>query len=523
MSTEHTRPKPKYRKEGNGYVFQHQYTDADGKSLTRSVRVSRITRTRWQSFDYYSDKQIEGTITTGRDTSACAAMDVIDRETENEQHDDTTGHDTATKSSALQVPDITGPSPLTSSSETAPAVVADVEVRPVPAPQANVLPHLRPADQAAQDEAWRRREAVEGVVVGRFANGTKGSLPKDSEHEDVKAALAVLAGTERHHMSLKLALLRDEYDEDEPSTYDVNEARGAWAAPGDHPGMVKIFALLGGKHTRWAHRYPHMTKGAAKIQEDTWTVEKKIHADRFREAGWHVKDGCATGLCVIVWRPGTRPTLPADDGRATASGQAAAGRLPEPPQTEALSRPGSSLNEHAYSGHMMLFDAAVRLEDFRRHRDRQYLAPAAHITRHAAATFKARIGDGSELTWDLVTRYLVEIRSCFYAADRDISFDPNPPAGDMFARDPATSLADLCPEGHHAVMNAARHLDYAARRNDGTAADWADRQAFLAADHFRDTLANGTRETWVMICRYAAELHAATLRARREHRTGTST
>ncbi|MFJ1733256.1 hypothetical protein [Streptomyces sp. NPDC088254] len=518
------RIRPKYRKDRNGYVFGHQYTDADGKSVTRSVRVSRITPTRWQSFDYYSDKQIEGTITTGRDTSAFAAMDAIDREAANDQHDDTSGGEhSGTGGTELRIPDVTGPSPLTPSPGSAPAVADVVEVRPVPAPQANVLPHLRPTDQAAQDEVWRRREAVDGVVVGRFANGTKGSLPKDSENEEVKAALAVLAGTERHHMSLKLALLRDEYDEDEPPTYDANEARGAWVVPGEYPGMVKIFALLNGKHTRWAHRYPHLTKGAAKIQEGTWLVEKKIHADRFREAGWVVEGGYESGLCVIAWRPGS-PLAKAEAliEETPAAGQGEDAGLPEPPQTPAQVRPGSSLSDHAYSGHMMLFDAAVRLEDFRRHRDRQYLAPAAHLTRHAAATFKARVGDGSELTWDLVTRYLVEIRSCFYAVDRDISFDPNPPAGDMFARDPATSLPDLCPEGHMAVMNAARHLDFAARRDDGSAADWADRQAWLAADHFRDTLANGNRATWVMICRYAAELHAATLRARREHRTGAS-
>ncbi|MFJ4622250.1 hypothetical protein [Streptomyces sp. NPDC088812] len=522
MSTERIRPK--YRKDRNGYVFSHQYTDADGKSVRRSVRISRITPTRWQSFDYYSDKQIEGTITTGRDTSAFAAMDAIDRETANEQQA-TAGEGSGTSDTALAAPDVTGPPPLASSSQAAPAVVADVEVRPVPAPQANVLPHLRPTDQGAQDEAWRRSDAVEGVVVGRFANGTKGSLPKDSEHEDVKAALQVLAGTEKHHMRLKVALLRDEYDADDPSTFDVDEARGAWVVPGEMPGMVKIYILLAGQYIRYAHRYPHATKSAAQVQEDTWTVEKKIYADRFREVGWHVEDGHKTGLGVIVWKPGTRPALPAAHAaQATAGsdGEAADTELPEPPTPPAQTRPGASLKEHAYSGHMMLFEAAVRLEDFRRHRDRQHLAPAAHLTRHAAATFKARVGDGSELTWDLVTRYLVEIRSRFYAVDRDISFDPNPPAGDMFARDPATSLPDLCPEGHMAVMNAARHLDFAARRDDGSAADWADRQAWLAADHFRDTLANGNRATWVMICRYAAELHAATLRARREHRTGAS-
>ncbi|MEV7870108.1 hypothetical protein AB0P17_29370 [Streptomyces sp. NPDC088124] len=331
-------------------------------------------------------------------------------------------------------------------------------------------------------------------------------------------------------MSLKLALLRDEYDETEPSTYDENEARGAWVVPAGQPGMVKIYALLAGKHTRFAHRYPHLSKGAAHLQEATWTVEKKIYADRFHEAGWFVEQDHT--LCVVAWAPGstgaptgttvqttkaaaeTGPPMPAAPAEATGE--------PEPSQAGSSSLLGGSLREHAYSGHIHIFEAAVRLEDFRRHRDRQYLAPAAHIARHAAATFHARMGDGSELTWDLVTRYLVDIRSHFYSADRDRSFDPNPPAGDMFAREPATHLPDLCPEGHNAVMNAARHLDYAAQKKDSAAADWADRQAWLAADHFRDALANGSRKTWVMICRYAAELHTATLAARREHRRGTS-
>ncbi|WP_371793040.1 hypothetical protein OG285_32435 [Streptomyces sp. NBC_01471] len=293
MSTERTQPK--YSRDGNGYVFQYRYKGATGVDTTRSVRVAKINSSEWQASDYYSDNPFEGTVEATRAKSAHAAMDAIDREVEEEKAmlqvaaEEKPADGMA--STAVNIPDITGPSPLGPHvlGGSLPPVKVTRTVQPVPAPQANVLPHLRPADQAQQDEAWRRREAVEGAVVGRWENGTKGSLPKDADHKDVRAALRVLGGTQKHHMSLKLALLRDEYDETEPSTYDENEARGAWVVPAGQPGMVKIYALLAGKHTRFAHRYPRLSKDAAHLQEATWTMEKKIYADRFHEAGWFVE------------------------------------------------------------------------------------------------------------------------------------------------------------------------------------------------------------------------------------------
>jgi hypothetical protein len=339
-------------------------------------------------------------------------------------------------------------------------------------------------------------------------------------------------------MRLRLALLRDEYDEDAPATFDANEARGAWVVPGERSGMVKIYALLGGKHTRFAHRYSHLSRTAAAIQEGVWEAEMKIYADRFREAGWAVVG--STTLCVIALNPDalltrateTRsPNLPESTntrGVTNEAGTEIATRMrleilgrreaaAEESQGKARAYRTEALQDRSPSAHIQIFEAAVRLEDFRRHRDPEYLAPAEHLTRQAAAAFHARVKDGSADMWLTVSRYAVEMRSHFYSADRETSFDPRLPSESLFA-DGVRSLTDLCFEGHGKVLSAARHLDRVRRERDRVAFDWAERALGEAADAFRETLGVASRETWLVIARYCAGLHTATLAARELHR-----
>lgn len=180
-----------------------------------------------------------------------------------------------------------------------------------------------------------------------------------------------------------------------------------------------------------------------------------------------------------------------------------------------------ALQDRAHSAHMQIFEAAVRLEDFRRHRDPAHLAPTEHLTRQAAATFQTRTKDGSAGMWLTVARYAVEMRSHFYSADRETSFDPHPPAGSLFA-DEAWSLADLCFDGHGKILTAARHLDRVRRERDKAAFDWAERAISEAADLFRATLGEASRDTWLVIARYCAGLHTATLAVRELHQEGGS-
>lgn len=318
-----TRTLPKHRKyvgpNGISWVFEHG---------TRCLRAQRIRPNHqgapWGVVDHFTDKAIAGITEAKRNHAIFAAIDRLDLENPDVplksveearaylhtvsfahpsardfQHVTeggevigwtfTEGHYAARRFYFISCDKQTTQAVMSLRSEAEGMLTATVrDMRRKQAREAAALAVTEP------DEIITA-EIVEAELTAR------GHLPNDADNDDVKAALAVLAGPNSGQQPLRLALVTNDHDEADPRTFDTNEARGALVMPvKGAPGMIRIYALSAGRLNRGAR---DLSSKGQKLEEATWKVEKKIYADRFRECGWIVEK--TMPLSATVWNPAT--------------------------------------------------------------------------------------------------------------------------------------------------------------------------------------------------------------------------
>lgn len=117
------------------------------------------------------------------------------------------------------------------------------------------------------------------LVLVREGRRAKGSAPRDADHADTLAALAVLP-------ELRLATVTDEHDFTGADEFD-GQAHGVLVEPRG-AGRVAVYWLAEGLYVTGEDREPHR-------------AELRIIADRLRAEGWNIEPGSVR--CVFAWRP----------------------------------------------------------------------------------------------------------------------------------------------------------------------------------------------------------------------------
>lgn len=167
-----------------------------------------------------------------------------------------------------------------------------------------------------------------------------------------------------------------------------------------------------------------------------------------------------------------------------------------------------NLQGYAFGAHLLVFKAADALEDFRLRDDEGCLTLAEEHAEKAMSHFAQRTGEDSSAAWTTVVVYMVQLRAQFHAVGRFTAFDPAPKQY-LFSPLSAFRLETITREGHERIMAAARFLTRPVLSEAN--ASRAERAVQDAARALHAVLPGLSLRLWELICRYCAELHAATL------------